>query len=198
MSDADADKPVFQRLDQTAGYPYSLGEYARRFAWAWVWKLLIRPSPPRAFGWRRFWLRQFGAKLAPTSRFFASARVRHPWLLEMGEWAAVGEAVNIYNLGPVTIGDHSVVSQHVHLCAGTHDHTKPNLPLIRPPIHIGRGVWVCADAFIGPGVTIADNALVGARAVVVKDVPEATIVAGNPAREIGPRQMEAASKCRFD
>lgn len=139
------------------------------------------------------WLRLFGAKLAPTSLTKASTRVQHPWLLEMGAHATLSENVTVYNLGRITIGDQTVVSQNVHLCAGTHDYTKPDLPLLRPPITIGSGVWICTDAFIGPGVVIGDNAVVAARAVVVKDVPPAVIVGGNPAKVIKERKMEPKS-----
>ncbi len=186
---APATHAVFQRLDRTAGYPYTPGEYLRRFSWYLVDALLLRPSPPRAYAWRRFWLRRFGARLAPTSRTRSSTRIVHPWLLTMGEHSAIGERVRVYNLGPVTLGDHTVVSQDVTLCAGTHDHSRPDLPLQRPPISIGHGVWVCAEAFIGPGVTVGDNSVVAARAVVCRDVPAGVIVAGNPAVVKKPRPM---------
>src|SRR5204863_7653015 len=87
----------------------------------------------------------------------------------------------------VSIADHSVISQDAYLCAGTHDYTQPTLPLLRPPITIGHGVWIAAGAFIGPDVTIGDNSVVGARAVVMKDVPPGVVVAGNPARVIKQR-----------
>jgi putative colanic acid biosynthesis acetyltransferase WcaF len=117
--------------------------------------------------------------------------VVHPWLLALGQHTVLSDGVVVYNLGPVKIGEHTVVSQDVYLCAGTHDYTRVDLPLQRPPITIGSGVWVCAGAFIGPGVTIGDNAIVGARAVVMQDVPPATIVAGNPAKVIKERPKPA-------
>jgi putative colanic acid biosynthesis acetyltransferase WcaF len=76
------------------------------------------------------------------------------------------------------------------VCAGTHDYTKPNLPLERPPIAIGSGVWIAAGAFIGPGVTVGDNTVVGARAVVMSDVEPGVVVAGNPAKVIKQRPMD--------
>jgi len=120
-----------------------------------------------------------------------STRIVHPWLLTLEDYAMLGDGVNVYNLGHITVGEHTVVSQNVHLCAGTHDYTKSDLPLIRSTITLGRGVWVCADAFIGPGVTVGDNTVVAARAVVVKDVEPSVVVGGNPARVIKQRDMGA-------
>jgi len=105
----------------------------------------------------------------------------------------ISDGATIYNLGPVTIGDHTVISQDVYVCAGTHDYTRSNLPLLRPPIAIGSGVWICAGAFIGPGVTISDNSIVGARAVVMKDVPPGVVVAGNPAKVVKARIMQTGT-----
>jgi putative colanic acid biosynthesis acetyltransferase WcaF len=183
-------RAVFQRLDRTASFPYTFREYFRRFLWEWTERTMIRLSPRRAHGWRRFWLRAFGAKMTPTSCTKASTRVRHPWLFTMAEFSAIAEDVTIYNLGPVSIGAHTVISQDAYVCAGSHDYTKAHLPLTRPSITIGSGVWVCAGAFIGPGVKVGDNAVVGARAVVTSDVPAGMIAAGNPARSIKQRRMD--------
>ncbi|MEM7682661.1 MAG: putative colanic acid biosynthesis acetyltransferase [Planctomycetota bacterium] len=180
-----------QALDRVAAYPYTRKDYARRVLWGLVDKVLIRPSPRRAFGWRRFWLRQMGATLADTARTWPTTRIVHPWLLEVGAHSAVAGGVNVYNLGRIRIGDHTVVSQDAHLCAGTHDYRRPELPLIRAEITIGSGVWVCAEAFVGPGVTVGDNAVVGARAVAGRDVPAWTVVAGNPAAVVKPRPRPA-------
>ncbi len=184
---------VFQQLWRTASYPYPPGEYARRFAWEWVQRVFIRPSPRKAHGWRRLWLRAFGATVPRTSGTKASTRVQHPWLLKMGEHTMLAEGVTIYNLGPVAIGSNTVLSQDVYVCAGTHDYTKRDMPLIRAGAQIGSGVWVCAGAFIGPGVSVGDNAIVGARAVVMKDVPAGVIVAGNPAKVVRARPMNIDS-----
>jgi putative colanic acid biosynthesis acetyltransferase WcaF len=188
---APAAPAVFQRLDQTANYPYPKSEYLRRVLWNLVRKTLFRYSFPRAFRWRRFLLRRFGATLGDTAFVRKGAWIWHPWLFTMGEHSTLADGVVIYNLGPVWIGDHSVLSQDVYVCAGTHDYTHPNLPLVRPPIRIGHGVWIAAQAFIGPSVTVGDNAVVAARAVVVKDVPAGTVVGGNPAKVIKPRPMNA-------
>lgn len=182
-----APRELYQRLDKTARRPYSKNEYLRRFAWEFVQATLFRWSPMKAHRWRRFLLRLFGATIPDTSVVRRSARIQHPWLLTMGEHSAIAEDVLVYNLGPIRLGDHTVVSQRSHLCAGTHDYHREDLPLLRSFITIGHGVWICADAFVGPDVTVGDNALVGARAVVMRDVPPAMIVAGNPARVVKAR-----------
>lgn len=200
----DADMPknarIFQRLDQGERFPYPFRLYVLRAVWQCVWLLLFRPSPSRASRWRAFLLRCFGANVAATAKVRGTARIIHPWLLTVQEHSSIGDRVRVYNLGELIIGRQTSISQDVHLCGGTHDHRDPTLPLIRSPITIGSGVWICADAFIGPGVTVGDNAVIGARAVVVKDVAPATIVAGNPARKIGDRfpggDETGAATCR--
>jgi len=184
-------EPIFQTLDRSAPRPYTAREYAARLAWRVAEAVLVRPSPRRAFAWRRFWLRAFGAKVSPRSGTRPGTRIEHPWLLEMGDWSILDDGVHVYNLGRVVIGSHSVVSQGTMLCAGTHDYTQPTLPLVRAAVTIGSGVWVCAQAFVGPGVTVGDNAIVAARAVVTGDVEPGVIVGGNPARVIKRRPLGA-------
>ncbi len=186
-SSASPTQELYQRLDKTARRPYSREEYLKRALWELVQATLFRWSPMKAHRWRRFLLRRFGASLTDTSIVRRSVRVQHPWLLTMGSYSTLAEQVLVYNLGPIRIGDHTVVSQRAHLCAGTHDYHREDLPLMRSFITIGSGAWICADAFIGPDVTVGDNALVGACSVVMRDVPAAMIVAGNPARVVKAR-----------
>jgi len=167
---------------------YSSGEMIRRVMWK-VAQPLFRLSPRRCFGWRRFLLRCFGAKIVRSVRAHPSATIYFPWNLEAGDESAIGEHAFVYNLGRVTMGGRATISHRANICAGTHDHTKPDFPLLRPPITIGPEAWVCADAFVGPGVTIGEGAILGARAVAMKDVNPWTIVVGNPARESKRREI---------
>jgi putative colanic acid biosynthesis acetyltransferase WcaF len=193
MDQSDPNPAPFQRLDTCATYPYGLGEYLRRLLWNIVQATVFRWSAGRAYRWRRLLLRLFGARMAHGAAVRPSVRIMHPWLLQMDVHAMLGDGVVVYNLGPVSVGQHTIISHESYICAGTHDYTRPDLPLLRPPIRIGAGVWVCAQAFIGPGVTVGDNSVIGARAVVVKDVPAGVVAAGNPARVIKARPMGASA-----
>lgn len=165
---------------------YTFSEQLRRVLWGLA-KPLFRFSPRIFFGWRNLLLRLFGARIGKNVHIYNSAHIYFPWNLEIGDWSAVGEHVLIYNLGPVRIGSNVTISQRAHLCAGSHDHTDPTLPLLKPPIVVNDQVWVCADTFIGPGVTVGEGAVVGARAVAMLDVGSWQIVVGNPAVVVSNR-----------
>jgi putative colanic acid biosynthesis acetyltransferase WcaF len=146
------------------------------------------------FAWRRALLRLFGATVGAHVHVYPSARVFLPWNLEVGDWSALGDDVFIYNLGHVRLGQRVTISHRAYLCAGTHDHRRADMPLLKPPISIGSDAWICADAFVGPGVTVGEGAVVGARAVAVRDVSPWSVVAGNPARPIGVRTIEGEGR----
>ncbi|MDE8652416.1 putative colanic acid biosynthesis acetyltransferase [Novosphingobium sp. H3SJ31-1] len=163
---------------------WSRREQAGRVAWAAA-RPLFALSPRPMWGWRRWLLRRFGARVGAEAHVYPSARISIPWNLNLGVQCAVGDRATLYALGPIAIGDRATVSQGAHICAGTHDLSRPDRPLIKPPILIGEDVWIAADAFVGPGVTVGAGAVIGARAVVVKDIKPGWIVAGNPAKPIG-------------
>ena len=89
------------------------------------------------------------------------------------------------------VGRFVTISQYAHLCAGTHDTHTRRMELLRPPIVIGDVVWVAADAFVGPGVTIGDRTILGARASAFHDLPAGVVAVGNPARGIKKREFTA-------
>ncbi len=165
---------------------YSRCELAGRFLWGCCHPL-FRLSPRLCWGWRRFLLRAFGAKVGPHVHIHPSARVFIPWNLEIGAWSSVGFDALLYNLGPMKIGERVTISQRAHLCGGTHEFREESMPLVRAPVTVGDEAWICADAFVGPGVTVGERAVVGARAVAMKDVAAGKILIGNPAREIASR-----------
>jgi putative colanic acid biosynthesis acetyltransferase WcaF len=156
-----------------------------------VWGVLRSPLfvwTPRPFwGWRRTVLRLFGARIGRDVHIHPDVRIVIPWNLDIGDDSAVGECAILYALGPITIGKRVTISQNAHLCAGTHDFRGADMALLKLPIQIGDEAWICADAFIGPDVNVGKRTVVGARAVVMKDIDPEMIVAGNPARVLGTR-----------
>lgn len=164
------------------------GDRIRRALWQIAWALLYRPSPTPAHGWRRGLLRLFGARIGAGAHPYPSARVWAPWRLRMDARSCLGPHVTCYSAAPIILETGAIVSQGAHLCAASHDFRRKGFPLVTGPIAIGESAWVAAEAFIGPGVVVGRLAVVGARAVVTKDVAPGRVVAGNPARGIGERE----------
>lgn len=187
-----ASPPVLDVAANRRASRYTSGENLRRILWALATPA-FRFSPRPFFAWRRLLLRLFGAQVGAHVHVYPSTRVTMPWNLAIGDWSALGEDVLVYNLGHVTIGSCVTVSLRAHLCGGTHDHTRADMPLLKLPIRIEGQAWVCADAFVGPGVIVGEGAVVAARAVAVREVEAWTIVAGNPAHEIGRRTLAEVS-----
>jgi putative colanic acid biosynthesis acetyltransferase WcaF len=161
----------------------------KRLLWAGVEATLFRLSFHTMNRWRCFLLRASGAKVGSQCIIRRTVRVYYPWQVSIGDLCIIGDSVSLYSLGTITIGDRAMISQEAYLCAGTHDHTDPTLPLITPPVVVGKDAWICARAFIGPGVTVGEGAIVAACGVAVKDVPPWTIVGGNPAKTIRTREI---------
>lgn len=173
--------------------PHTAGNKAARVVWACIYRLLVRPSPRFAHRWRNLVYRAMGARIHPTARIYPTARVWLPANLTMGEHACLGDLTDIYNVAPITIGARSTVSHYSFLCAASHDFEDPSQPLTIAPITLGENVWLAADVFVAPGITIADGIVVGARSsVFTSDLPAWHLCAGNPARAIRTREFRAA------
>ena len=168
----------------------SLSNRAGRVLWRMVWPVLGRWSPTPFHFWRRWLLRLFGAKIGRGVHIYPSAKVWAPWNLVMGERSCLASGVDCYSVDRITIGAYVTVSQGAFLCTATHDFRAAAFPLVTKPITVGARAWVAASAFVGPGVTIGEGAVVGAMSCVVKDVPEWTVWAGNPATMVSERTVK--------
>ncbi len=104
----------------------------------------------------------------------------------------------------VSIGNYAVISHDVTILGGDHRYDVPGTPVYfteRPPLPgtvIGEDVWIGHRAIVKAGVRIARGAIVGAGAVVTRDVPPYTIVAGVPARKIGERFPDPSDRAAHD
>jgi putative colanic acid biosynthesis acetyltransferase WcaF len=177
------------RLDQADPYssPWSVRHRLRVLVWEIVRITLFRPTPKPFSRWRVLLLRMFGCRIRGRPFVSASAAIKMPWNLTLEHRACLGPGSEVYNLAPVVLREGATVAQQAYLCGGTHDFADPALPLVVGPIEIGAEAFIGARAFVLPGIAIGERAVVGAGAVVTRDVPAGMVVAGNPARVLGPR-----------
>jgi len=168
---------------------WSRKELAGRLLWDLLRVPLFAWSPRQLWVWRRIMLRVFGAKIGSRTRIHPTVSIAIPWKVEIGDHVGIGDKVILYSLGRIKIGNDVTISQHAHLCAGTHAYDDISFPLQKPPITIEDAVWIAADAFVGPNTSVGAGAIVAARSVVVRDVEARTIVAGNPATLVSTRDQ---------
>ncbi len=171
------------------GPSFTLGNRLFRVLWRMSWLLLARFTPPPLHGWRRLVLRLFGARIGRNARVHGSVVIWLPGNLELGDSVLIGPGARLYNQGRIAIGARSVVSQRAHICASTHDIRDPNFQLVCRPIAIGEQCWVATEAFVGPGVTMGDRAVLGARGALFDDAQADGVYAGNPATFIKGRSL---------
>lgn len=168
----------------------SLKNKIGRLIWKITYLIFFRPFPSRFFRkWRVLVLKIFGAKISFKSSVHASAKIWAPWNLEMGDYSTISDDVDCYNVAKVVLGNSVTVSQRAFLCTASHNIRSLNHELVTAPIVIEDGAWVAAESYVGMNLTIGKGAVIGARAVVVKNVDSLTIVGGNPAKIIGYRQI---------
>jgi putative colanic acid biosynthesis acetyltransferase WcaF len=173
---------IIQENDPFTEPSFSLGNRLKRALWGLIWLVFFLPSPRPFHAWRSFLLRLFGANLGQYVHVYPHVTVWAPWQLTLGNRVGIADGVTLYNMAPMMIGDDCVISQGAHLCGGSHDIDSANFQLIAKTIKLEKNVWVCAEAFVGPGVTVAEGCVLGARAVVVKTIAEPwSVWAGNPA-----------------
>jgi len=174
--------------DTHRGPSFPLADRIRRLAWNLACALVFRPSPRSLHGWRRSVLRVFGARVGRGVHIYPAVRIWAPWNLDLADACGVGDGAILYSQGRISVGRQAVVSQGAHLCAGTHDFEQPGFPLVTKPIVVGAHAWLAAECFIHPGVTIGEGAVIGARAVVTRDMPAWTVCAGHPCAPLRPRR----------
>jgi len=181
--------------------PVEIGQYKNKLSFSnkigrLIWRIayytIFRPFIGDLFKeWRNLVLRIFGAKIKGDVKVFASVKIWAPWNLEIDS-ACISYNTILYNVDKIYIGKSSVISHNAHICTASHDIHRKSHQLKTKPIIIKDKVWVAVDSFIGPGVTVGQGAVVGARAVVFKDVSDWTVVGGNPAKFIKKRVITDA------
>ena len=175
--------------DPSDGAPtFPLSHRIFRALWSITWILLCSWTPPQLWRWRAFVLRRFGACIGAHCDIRGSARIWYPPNLEMADWSMLAGGVICYNPAKILIGRGTLVSQRAHLCSASHDFRQVDFPLTLQPINLGEQVWIAAEAFVGPGVSVGNGAVLGARAAAFNDLETWHIYRGNPAQPIRTRE----------
>ena len=157
--------------------------------WWLVQATLFAWSPQFLYGWRRFLLRLFDAKIGEGVLVRPTVKVTYPWKVTIGDYSWIGDDAVLYSLGKINVGSHTVISQKCYLCTGSHDYTKITFDIYAEPIEIGEQVWLASDVFVSPGVSVGDGTVVGMRSTVLNDLPGGKVCYGNPAKPVRDRIM---------
>ncbi len=155
--------------------------------WRFVQTICFKLSPQFLYGWRRFLLRLFGAKIGKKVIIRPSVTITYPWKISIGDYSWIGDNVVLYSLGEIKIGSNTVVSQKAYLCAASHFYTKVDFPIFGKKIEIADECWIATDVFVAPGVSVGKHCVIGARSSVYEDMPEGWVCYGNPAKPIKKR-----------
>lgn len=155
--------------------------------WWLVQGTLFRMSPQFLYGFRRFLLRLFAAKIGKKVIIRPSAQITYPWKVTIGDYSWIGDNVVLYSLGEIEIGKNVVISQKSYICTGSHDYLQIDFPIFAKKIIIKDECWLATDVFVAPGITIDKGTVVGSRSSVYKDLPGNKICIGNPAQIIKNR-----------
>ncbi len=130
-----------------------------------------------------------GVKIGTNSTIHIGARFYQPINVKVGQGTIIGDHATLDGRASLTIGNHVDIASEVMIYNSKHDINSPDFAPVDAPVIIEDYVFIGPRAIIMPGVTISKGAVVAAAAVVTKDVPPHTVVAGVPARKISHRHL---------
>lgn len=139
---------------------------------------------------RRFFYRLAGMTIGKGSTIHMGAKLYNPFNIEIGEDSVIGEDAVLDGRDKLFIGSHVDIASDVMIYNAEHNVKDPSFRAICAPVVIEDYVFIGPRAIILPGVKIKKGAVVGAGAVVTKDVGEGLIVGGIPAKYIGERGVK--------
>ncbi len=172
---------VLTNKSRESGPSFTLKNRLKRASWWLVYITMFRYTIPQMHAWRVLLLRLFGAQISNNCHVYPKVVIWAPWNLVMKNHSCLANNVTCYSQATITIEEYAIVSQGAHLCAGSHDYTDPDFQLIAIPIIIGKKAWVCAEAFVGPGVMVGEGSVLGARGVAMRNLLPWKVYSGNPA-----------------
>ena len=139
---------------------------------------------------RRFFYRVAGMHIGEGTSIHTGLRLYNPSGIEIGKDTIIGEDAILDGRGKIVIGNHVAFATGVMVYNSQHDIRDPQFAAVTKVVHIDDYVFIGPRAIILPGVHIGKGAVVGAGAVVTKDVPAGVVVGGVPASPIGDRPLQ--------
>lgn len=136
---------------------------------------------------KTFLLKLYGAKVGKGVKIKPHVNIKYPWKLILGNDIWIGEGAWIDNLDIVTIESNCCLSQKSMLLCGNHNYKKRTFDLMTGPITIKEGAWICANAMVGPGVVVAENAILKPFSFASHNLERNGIYEGAPAVKIKNR-----------
>jgi len=131
----------------------------------------------------------FGAKVGKNPYIRPRVSIHFPWKLTLGDYCWIGDSCHILNHEHVVLEDHVSLGHEVFIAAASHNIRSKTMAYANKPVLIKRGTWVATRAFVGAGVTIGENCVVGAGSIVLKSFPDNSVIGTTLAHVISTRQL---------
>lgn len=148
--------------------------------WRCIDTLFFKTSLNPLTCWRVFLLKLFGAKIGKGCYISPKCTIFVPWNFEMGNYSSIDDYAYIKSRAKIKIGDYVSIANFVHIIPAGHNVRSRHFDSDTAPVNIKNGAFIGADTYISKGVTIGEMAVIGARSVVFKDIPNNTIAYGSP------------------
>lgn len=180
----------FQRTDLFDSSKFDRGApLYKEILWHVCKSLFFLTSIPWPSTLKRNLLVLFGAKIGPFFYIRPRVNIHFPWKFRAGRHCWIGDRCEILNLEPVVFGDYVALAHDVYIAAASHDISSISMKYKNAPIFIQDSVWIATRAFIGAGVTIGVNSVVGACCPIFRDIPPNTVVTFKSHLHTRPRSI---------
>lgn len=178
---------IFERLHAGEAVPFSDPHYGQIHEGVTrTMKFLAELNACSDYGQMRYWLSLvIGKSVDESTTVFAPFYTNYGEFIEIGHHVFINHGCSFLALGKIIVEDEVLIGPKVNVITESHPlDPSARKALLTQPVVIRRNAWIGAGATILPGVTIGENSVVAAGAVVSKEVPANTVVAGIPAKVV--------------